>query len=252
MTFSNANNGEASTSIASAQLIAMSSIISFDIYGTYINTNPSDKQLIRWSHIGVVASSLFISTLATAFHLGGVDMTWLLYAIGNMINPGVFPTCFALLWKGQTQIAAITAPLVGMAAGISVWMGTSYALYGEVTIASTGGTLPNLYGCVTAFILPLIVSVGISLVKPANFDWNTFSQIQSVRSEHNRAIPNQPVEDPYIAPEKLRYMAKMSRWAAFWYGLTICGHILLWPLAMYGAKYVFSKKVRLLRQYNTM
>jgi Na+/proline symporter len=55
-------------------MIATSSIISFDIYGTYINKNPTDKQLIRWSHIGVVFTSIFISSLATAFHKGGVDM----------------------------------------------------------------------------------------------------------------------------------------------------------------------------------
>jgi urea-proton symporter len=49
----------ATTSIASAQMIATSSIISFYIYGTYINENPTDAQLLRWSHIGVVFSSLF-------------------------------------------------------------------------------------------------------------------------------------------------------------------------------------------------
>ncbi|KAJ4364024.1 hypothetical protein N0V83_009479 [Neocucurbitaria cava] len=63
------------TSIASAQMIATSSIISFDIAGTYFIKKPTDKQLIRWSHFGVVFTSLFISALATAFQKGGVDMT---------------------------------------------------------------------------------------------------------------------------------------------------------------------------------
>lgn len=109
------------TSIASAQMIATSSIISFDIAGTYFIKKPTDKQLIRWSHFGVVFTSLFISSLATAFQKGGVDMTWTLYMMGNVINPGCIPTMLALLWKRQTKLAAIVSPIFGMACGLSVW-----------------------------------------------------------------------------------------------------------------------------------
>jgi Na+/proline symporter len=224
-------------------MIATSSIISFDIYGTYVNKTPTNKQLIRWSHIGVVVTSLLISTLATAFHLGGVNMTWLLYALGNMVNPGVFPTCFALLWKGQTKAAAITAPIVGSVCGITVWLSTAYYYFGEVTITSTGGTMPNLLGCVTAFLAPLPVSLIISFVKPASFDWETFNQIQSVKSEHGQGTAQDQAQ--WFTPERVQYMKRMSRWAAFWAIFTIIGHILLWPLAMYGAKMVFSKPVSL-------
>jgi len=40
------------TSTLSAQVIAVSSIISFDIYRTYINRTAKDKDVIRWSHYG--------------------------------------------------------------------------------------------------------------------------------------------------------------------------------------------------------
>jgi Na+/proline symporter len=63
----------------------MSSIVSFDIYGTYINKSATDKQLIKWSHIGVVGSALFVSTFATACHKGGVDLNWLLYMLGVVV-----------------------------------------------------------------------------------------------------------------------------------------------------------------------
>jgi Na+/proline symporter len=75
----------ACTSVSSAQLIAVSSIISFDIYGTYFNKDPSDKDLIRWSHIGVIGCSLFISSFATALHKGGVDLNWTIYMLGIVI-----------------------------------------------------------------------------------------------------------------------------------------------------------------------
>ncbi|ETS83521.1 hypothetical protein PFICI_05397 [Pestalotiopsis fici W106-1] len=224
----------ASTSIASAQMIATSSIISFDIYGTYINMNASNQQLIRWSHLGVILTSIVISTLATAFHYGGVDMSWLLYAIGNVVNPGVFPTCFTLFWKGQTRMAAIASPIVGIICSFSVWFGTAYAYYGEVSITSTGGTMPCLFGCVTGFLVPLPVSVAISLAQPESFDWNIFQKIKRVQTNGDTNVS-------WSSPERVQYMKKMRWWAAFWSVLTITGHALLWPLPMYGAKMVFSK-----------
>ncbi|KAH8198342.1 hypothetical protein TruAng_007497 [Truncatella angustata] len=236
----------ACTSVASAQMIAISSIISFDIYGTYINKTATNRQLIRWSHIGVIFTSLAISSIATGFHLGGVNMTWLLYAMGNIVNPGVFPTLFALLWTRQTKVAATIAPFAGLIGGISVWLGTAHRLYGEVTITSTGATLPCLYGTIVAFVAPIPVSVLVSLVSPTEpFDWDDFKKIHTVKPD---AIASEPPvdqqgreQDHWLTPERQSYMKKMSRWAAFWTCFTFVGHVLLWPLAMYGSKMVFSK-----------
>lgn len=63
----------------------MSSIVSFDIYGAHINKNPTDGQLIRWSHIGVVGSAIFIASFASILHAAGVDLNWLLYMMGIVI-----------------------------------------------------------------------------------------------------------------------------------------------------------------------
>ncbi|KAL7623133.1 hypothetical protein AAE478_006814 [Parahypoxylon ruwenzoriense] len=219
----------ACTSIASAQMIAISSIISFDIYGTYISKKATDKQLIAWSHIGVVVTSLVIPSLATAFNKGGVDMTWLLYVVGNITNPGCIATVFALLRKGQTRAAAVISPIIGVCCSISIWLGTAYAYFGEISIASTGSTMPCLFGCVTAFFVPLPVSL---------------KQIKKVRqSKENITETDQQDTEEWLTPEMKKYMRKMSRWAAFWTVFTPLRHVFLWPLAMYGAKIVFSKSV---------
>lgn len=245
---------QASTSIASAQMIATSSIISFDIYGTYINPKATNKDLIRWSHIGVVATAIVISSVATGFHYGGVDMTWLLYAMGNVVNPGVLPTCFALFWKRQSTAAAVAAPLVGVAAGISVWLSTAHAYFGELTVATTGSTLPCMFGDITAFFAPLPVTLLISWIFPADFDWAIFRSIKSIKVDSGASSSDEAEKDASnnndsneneTSPEgdKTKYMKRMSRWATFWAIFTVVGHILLWPLPMYGAKIVFSKPV---------
>jgi Na+/proline symporter len=100
----------------------------------------------------------------------------------NVIYPGCFPTIFALLWKGQTKAAAIASPIVGMVCGLTVWFGTAYAYYGEITITSTGGTMPCLCGCVTSFITPLPTSLIMSFLKPRQFDFKIFNNIKRVGS----------------------------------------------------------------------
>lgn len=170
-------------------------------------------------------------------------MTWCLYMIGNIICPGVFPTCFALLWKGQTRAAAIASPMIGMAAAMAVWFGTAYHYYGEITIVSTGGAMPCLFACVTAFVVPLPVTLAISFIRPEEFDWATFGRIEKVKSDHGKALQDREEDAEWFTPERVKYMKRMSRWAAFWAALTIAGHVLLWPLPMYGAKMTFSKGV---------
>jgi Na+/proline symporter len=81
------------------------------------------------------------------------------------VCPGIFPTAFTLLWRGQTKLAAITSAFLGMNAGLAVWLSTAYALEGELSVASTGQILPCLYGTVTSAFLPLPVSIILSFVK---------------------------------------------------------------------------------------
>jgi Na+/proline symporter len=62
------------TSTVSSSIIAVSSILSFNIYRTYINPQASDKKIVRVSHFGVVAHGIFIAGFSLALSYGGVDM----------------------------------------------------------------------------------------------------------------------------------------------------------------------------------
>ncbi|KAJ4864068.1 sodium:solute symporter family domain-containing protein [Trichoderma breve] len=213
------------TSTISAQVISVSSIISFDIYRQYFNKAATDRDAIRWSHIGVVFFGLFSAAFSTALFYGNVNLGWTLYMLGVLTCPGIFPTVFTILWKRQSWAAAIISPLLGMATGIAVWLGSAHALYGEVTVASTGQSLPCVYGTVASALSPALYSIVISLIKPANYDWADF------RKER-------------LAFNYSEDAAKFSKWgkiAAFWAAATFLGHWVLWPLPMYGSKYIFEK-----------
>ncbi|CAK7897357.1 urea active transporter [[Candida] anglica] len=169
------------TSTVSAQMISVSSIISFDIYKKYINPNAKNKQLIRVSHLGVIFFGLFSAGFSVMLHFAGVDMTWMSYFYSMLICPGVIPLVLTITWSRQTTLAAFVSPIVGMISGITVWLSTAYALYGEVTIVSTGEQLPCLYGSLTTVLLPGILSILISLtINPSKFDWAKFKESEIV------------------------------------------------------------------------
>ncbi|ODQ82539.1 hypothetical protein BABINDRAFT_182060 [Babjeviella inositovora NRRL Y-12698] len=169
------------TSTTSAQMISVSSIISFDIYKKYIKPDANNKHLINVSHLGVVFFGLFSAGFSVMLHYVGTDMTWMTYFYSMVICPGVIPLVLAITWDGQTRLAFFVAPIVGMLAGIAVWLSTAYHYFGAVTIFTTGQQLPCLFGGLTSIILPGIASVVISLtINPYKFDWDEFKKAEII------------------------------------------------------------------------
>ncbi|KAL2808573.1 Sodium:solute symporter family-domain-containing protein [Aspergillus granulosus] len=166
------------TSTVSSSMIAVSSILSFDLYKTYFNPKATDKKLLHASHITVVFHAIFITGISIALNYGGADMTWIGYFRPILSCPGIIPLGLTLFWDGQTKLAAILSPVLGFFTGLAIWIGTAYSLYGEVNMTTTGAGLPALYGAIGSFFSPAIYSVVISLYKPYKFDWREFLRIE--------------------------------------------------------------------------
>ncbi|KAK7192299.1 urea active transporter [Paraphaeosphaeria sporulosa] len=166
------------TSTVSSSMIAVSSILSFDVYKTYLNPRASDKTLVHVSHLTVIFHGVFITGVALALNYGGANMTWIGYFRPILSCPGIIPLALTLLWDRQTRLAAILSPILGFFTGLAIWLGTSKALYGEISMASTGMGLPALYGATASFFSPALYSVLLSSYKPSVFDWAVFLRIE--------------------------------------------------------------------------
>lgn len=166
------------TSTVSSSMIAVSSILSFDVYKTYLNPKVTDHKLVKVSHITVVLHGVFMSAIAIALNYGGANLTWLGYFRPVLSCSGIIPLAFTLGWSGQTRLAAVLAPVLGFLTGLAIWLSTAYHTYGEVTITTTGNPLPALYGAIGSFFSPALYSILISLWKPSKFDWREFLRVQ--------------------------------------------------------------------------
>jgi Na+/proline symporter len=71
------------TSTLSAQVIAVSSILSFDVYREYFKRSATDRDVIRASHLGVIFFAAFCAGFSTMLHYVGVDLGWTLYMLGR-------------------------------------------------------------------------------------------------------------------------------------------------------------------------
>lgn len=93
------------TSASSAELIAVSSIFTYDIYRGYINPNASGKRLIYISHCVVVVYALVICSVSVGLWYNGISMGYLYVLMGVLISAAVLPATLTLVWPGQNKWA---------------------------------------------------------------------------------------------------------------------------------------------------
>jgi urea-proton symporter len=201
------------TSCASAELIAVSSILTFDIYKTYIKPNATPENLIFVAHVNVAVFGLTMAIFAIIWNVIGIDLGWLFLVMGLIIGGAVFPVAFAITWPKQSRAGAIAGSLSGLAAGLIAWLVEAQVHYGELTLTSTGANFPTLAGNLAAIMTGLIVTVVVSLIKPDNYDWNATRAINiehalkmegtdpAPHSDSSRSSTTQPVVDEKGNPQ---------------------------------------------------
>jgi Na+/proline symporter len=196
------------TSCASAELIAVSSILTFDIYKTYIKPSASPESLVKVAHINVGVFGLTMAVFAVIWNAIGIDLGWLFLVMGLLIGGAVFPVAFAITWKKQTKAGAIAGALTGLAAGITAWLVEAKVHYGELTVKTTGMEYPTLAGNLAAIMTGLIVSVVVSLIKPDDFDWeitraiNAESALEGVTPNDSKSSSQPTLTDGLAEEEK--------------------------------------------------
>lgn len=144
------------TSASSAELIAVSSIFTYDIYQTYIKPDASGRRLIYMSHCCVIGFGLAMAAFSTGLHYAGVSMGYLYLLMGVIISSAVLPATLTLMWKGQNKWAAMLSPPLGLCCSLIAWLVTAKKQYGELTVVTTGSNNPMLAGNVVALLSPLV------------------------------------------------------------------------------------------------
>ncbi|KAF3335918.1 urea-proton symporter DUR3-like protein [Carex littledalei] len=215
------------TSAGSSELVAVSSLCTYDIYRTYINPDANGKQILNISRGVMLGFGCFMGVLAVMLNVVGVSLGWMYLAMGVLIGSAVLPIAFLLLWRKANAIGAMAGTILGCILGIITWLTVTKVLYGRVDLDTTGRDAPMLVGNLTSILVGGLVHAVFSFLQPQNYDWETTKQITTVErvKEH---LPDEEFKE-----EKL---VKAKWWIVKWgVGFTIV-IVILWPVLSLPAK----------------
>ena len=226
------------TSAGSAELIAVSSLITYDVYRTYKNPNATGKQLLKVSRTVIVIFGLGMGALAGILLGMGLSLGFVYLAMGILIGSAVIPIALTITWSRTTKGGAVAGALIGVCLSLITWTGVAASeANGVVDIASLGGAFPMLYGNVVAILSSGLICVVVSLAQRKVYDWkemNTHMNIvEADMSEKIKAEIAQRQQDEETLKKAYQFSLKGG-------GILTLICVVFWPLPLYFSGYVFD------------
>lgn len=238
------------TSAMSAELIAVSSIWTYDIYQTYIKPDASGKRLIYMSHASCAIYATVMAAFSTGLYYAGISMGYLYLMMGVIISGAVIPASLSLLWDRQSWAAATFTPPLALVCSLIAWLVTAKKEGGDLSVLSTGANNPMLAGNVVSLLAPLIFIPVLSFtLRTPKYDWVSMKAIRKA-DDHDLAAAahmdpelvlgasRQSDHEEEMEQRQLQRSAKIARTLTISLTLAL---LILWPMPMYGSGYIFSK-----------
>jgi SSS family transporter len=206
-------------STGSAESIAVSSLIAYDIYREYFNPNATGKQILFVSRIIIVVFGLLMGAFSLALYEMGLNLGWVYCFMGTVIGSGVAPLWFMMTWKKASGTGAVIATWAGFFLAVASWMGVAWTMGGELTVDTLGQSEAQVTGNIVALCSSALIHYIYSVCFD-NVDYD-FSELDKKINlvEDDRSGLGAEQQDPAL-------LAKSYRW------ITVRGYILTFVLAI--------------------
>ncbi|MCE2506120.1 MAG: sodium/solute symporter [Nitrosopumilaceae archaeon] len=222
------------TAAGSSQLVSVSSLITYDVFRTYLKPSATGRELIRISRFTILGFGIGMGVLASLLFHSGFSLQYVYLMMGVLIGSAVAPISFALLWKKTNKFAATSAAVIGLACGVFSWIFVANSIYGEITLASTGNLIPLLIGNVVSILVSLGITIVGSLIKSENFDFQIMKQKILVVDDKVRSMLRRDTDEEFLQ-RSLRFCKKI--------GFSISVFlVIVWPTSFYLTEFVFEEQ----------
>jgi Na+/proline symporter len=141
------------TSASSAELISVSSPVTYDIYRTHFKPSATGRGLMRISRLAIVGFGIGMGLLALMLLQVGASLQYVYLAMGVLIGSAVVPISLAIVWKRTNRVAATAGALTGLVCGVTIWLASSYAFYGTLSVSTTSQNMSLLSGNITSIMV---------------------------------------------------------------------------------------------------
>lgn len=223
------------TSAGSAELIAVSSLITYDVYRTYKNPNASGKKLLKVSRATIVGFGIGMGGLAVILLSMGLSLGFVYLAMGVLIGSAVIPIALTITWKRTDKVAATAGAIIGLFVALGTWIGVAASLPaygGTVSLASLGDNYSMLFGNIAGILTGGAIAGLGSLARRTTFDW-------SLMRERIKLVDISQAEVRQLEEDE-ETLAKAFKFSLRGGGIMTLVLIIAWPMPLFFAGYVFD------------
>ena len=223
------------TSAGSAELIAVSSLVTYDLYRTYSNPNATGKQLVKVSRATIVGFGLGMGALAVVLLAMGLSLGFVYLAMGILIGSAVVPIALTILWKKTNKVAATAGAIIGLVISTTTWVAVAASLpeYGGVVdLASLGHNYSMLFANIAGIISGGVIALVGSAMTKTDFDWKDLKE-KITLVELSATESAQVTEDEETLKKAFKFSVRGG-------GLMTLVLIIVWPMPLIASGYVFE------------
>lgn len=209
------------TSTGAAEQIAVSSLVAYDVYRTYINPAASGKTIINISRAVIVAFGLLMGVLGIILNKIGISLGWLYLFMGVVIGSAVIPVAYSISWRKCSGLGAVCGAVGGLILGLTSWL-VYGAADGGVNVDNLGRDEIMLTGNLVSILSSGVICTIISMMKPDDCDenWTATKAIPLIEDDPNAKL----------APAKEEDLARASKMIFTWGIVLSVVLVIVWPV----------------------
>ena len=160
-------------STGSAESIAVSSLVSYDIYREYFNPEATGEQILKVSRIVIVVFGLAMGGLSVLLDWLGLNLGWVYLFMGIVIGSAVIPLWNMMTWKKASGTGAVIAAWSGLVLAVATWIIGCGIQSKSITIDNLGKNEVMLSGNLVAILSSGFIHFVWSMFAPQDFDFET-------------------------------------------------------------------------------
>lgn len=119
----------------------------------------------------VIFWAIFLAGIDTAFAYIGLDLNFLFYLMAVCTSGAVFPIGLLMCWTRLNKAGAVLGVIGGLVMGMVAWLVAAVTIKDTISITTLTDSQVILTGSLSALGTGAIVSIVLSLIKPASFDF---------------------------------------------------------------------------------
>lgn len=210
-------------STGSAESIAVSSLVSYDIYREYMNPEATGAQILFVSRLVIVLYGLFMGVFAIILQTIGLNLGWVYLFMGIVIGSAVIPLWNLMTWDKASGTGAVIAAWSGLVLAVVFWIVGAQIQSGEVTVSSLGTNEVMLSGNLIAILSSgAIHYIYSKFIDPQDYDFSTLDANITLVEEDTRGL-GASEQDATMLRRSERWIKRRG------YILTLV-LIIIWPL----------------------